>query len=38
MLQGPFRVPSFNGYVPRRLQPWIYLLFAQGKRIKLFIF
>ena len=28
MLQGPFRVPSFNGYVPRRLQPWIYLLFA----------
>ena len=28
MLQGPFRVPSFNGYIPRRLQPWIYLLFA----------
>ena len=28
MLQGPFRVPSFNSYVPRRLQPWIYLLFA----------
>ncbi len=28
MLQGPFRVPSFNGCVPRRLQPWIYLLFA----------
>ena len=28
MLQGPFRVPSFNSNVPRRLQPWIYLLFA----------
>ena len=28
MLQGPFRVPSFNGFIPRRLQPWIYLLFA----------
>lgn len=28
MLQGPFRVPSFNGYIPHRLQPWIYLLFA----------
>lgn len=28
MLQGPFRIPSFNGYIPRRLQPWIYLLFA----------
>ena len=28
MLQGPFRVPSFNGYIPRRLQPWIYLLIA----------
>ena len=28
MLQGPFRVPSFNSYVPRSLQPWIYLLFA----------
>ena len=28
MLQGPFRVPSFNSYAPRRLQPWIYLLFA----------
>lgn len=28
MQQGPFRVPSFNSYVPRRLQPWIYLLFA----------
>ncbi len=28
MLQGPFSVPSFNSYVPRRLQPWIYLLIA----------
>ena len=28
MLQEPFRVPSFNGYIPSRLQPWIYLLFA----------
>lgn len=27
-LQGPFRVPSFNPYIPRRLQPWIYLAFA----------
>jgi len=26
--QGPFRVPSFNSYVPRKLQPWIYLIFA----------
>ncbi len=28
MPQGPFRVPSFNAYIPRRLQPWIYLVFA----------
>ena len=28
MLQGPFRVPSFNGYIPRRLQPWLYLMIA----------
>ncbi len=28
MLQGPFRIPSFNGYIPRRLQPWIYVVFA----------
>lgn len=28
MLQGPFRVPSFNGYIPRRLQPWIYFFIA----------
>ena len=28
MLQGPFRVPSFNSYIPRRLQPWIYICFA----------
>ena len=28
MPQGPFRVPSFNSYVPRRLQPWIYIVFA----------
>ena len=27
-MQGPFRVPSFNSYVPRRLQPWIYICFA----------
>lgn len=27
-LQGPFRVPSFNPYISRRLQPWIYLAFA----------
>ena len=26
--QGPFRVPSFYPIVPRRLQPWIYLVFA----------
>ena len=28
MLQGPFRVPSFNGFIPRRLQPWLYLVIA----------
>ncbi len=28
MPQGPFRVPSFNAYIPRQLQPWIYLVFA----------
>ena len=28
MLEGPFRVPSFNSYVPRKIQPWIYLAFA----------
>ena len=28
MLQGPFRVPSFNSFVPRKMQPWIYLVFA----------
>ena len=28
MLEGPFWVPSFNHFVPRRLQPWIYLCFA----------
>lgn len=28
MLEGPFRIPSFNQYVPRKLQPWIYLMFA----------
>ena len=28
ILQGPFRVPSFNGYIPRRLQPWLYLVIA----------
>lgn len=27
-MKGPFRVPSFNSYVPRRMQPWIYLTFA----------
>ena len=27
-LQGPFRVPSFNPYIPRLAQPWIYLLIA----------
>lgn len=28
ILQGPFRVPSFNSYVPRKMQPWIYLVIA----------
>ena len=28
MLQGPFRVPSFNDWIPRKLQPWLYLVFA----------
>ena len=25
---GPFRVPSVNAFVPRVIQPWIYLLMA----------
>lgn len=28
MLQGPFSIPSFNSYIPRRLQPWLYLPIA----------
>lgn len=28
VLNGPFTMPMFNGFVPRRVQPWIYLLFA----------
>ena len=24
--QGPFRMPMFKSFVPRRLQPWIYVL------------
>ncbi len=28
VLEGPFRVPSFHSFVPRRLHGWIYLLFA----------
>lgn len=28
MLNGPFTMPMFNSFVPRRLQPWIYLLIA----------
>ena len=28
IMQGPFRVPSFNSFIPRRLQPWIYICFA----------
>lgn len=26
--QGPFRVPSFKSFVPRKIQPWIYLAIA----------
>lgn len=28
VLTGPFTMPMFNGFVPRRIQPWIYILFA----------
>lgn len=28
VLNGPFTMPMFNGFIPRRLQPWIYLLIA----------
>lgn len=28
MLNGPFTMPMMNGFVPRKLQPWIYLVFA----------
>lgn len=27
-LNGPFTMPMFNGFVPRKIQPWIYLVFA----------
>ena len=25
---APFRIPAFRAFVPRRLQPWIYVVFA----------
>lgn len=28
VLNGPFAMPMMNGFVPRAIQPWIYLLFA----------
>lgn len=28
VLNGPFTMPMFNGFVPRRIQPWIYVFFA----------
>lgn len=28
VLNGPFTMPMFNGGIPRKLQPWIYVLFA----------
>lgn len=28
MLNGPFTMPMFREFVPRKLQPWIYLVFA----------
>lgn len=28
VLNGPFTMPMFNGFVPRAIQPWIYLLIA----------
>jgi hypothetical protein len=28
MQEGPFSIPAFRSFVPRRLQPWIYVFFA----------
>lgn len=28
LLNGPFMMPMFRPFVPRRIQPWIYLFFA----------
>ena len=28
MLKGPFAIPSFNSYIPRKLHPWLYLPIA----------
>lgn len=28
VLKGPFAMPMMNGFVPRKLQPWIYVCFA----------
>jgi hypothetical protein len=28
MQQGPFVIPAFRPFVPRKLQPWIYVFFA----------
>lgn len=25
---GPFTMPMMNGFVPKKIQPWIYVLFA----------
>lgn len=28
VLNGPFTMPMFRSFVPRKLQPWIYVVFA----------
>ena len=28
VLNGPFVMPMFRSFVPRRMQPWIYLFIA----------
>lgn len=25
---GPFTMPMMNGFVPKKIQPWIYVFFA----------
>lgn len=28
VLNGPFTMPMFRSFVPRKIQPWIYVFFA----------